>query len=72
MCGDCALEGDRRLSARARGLLRSFSRLSFAGLFRLSVPGKVLKEVEEVLEAFLLKVLDQDIKALKVLREFEA
>jgi len=72
VCGDCALEGDRRLSARARGLLRSFSRLSFAGLFRLSVPGKVLKEVEEVLEAFLLKVLDQDIKALKVLREFEA
>ncbi len=70
ICGACASERDQRLSPKALGLLRSLNRFSLEALPRMILPQNVVREVGHLLESFLLKVLDQDIKALKVLREF--
>ncbi len=71
VCRGCASEEDRRLTPRTLGVLRALNRLSLKALPRMILPQSVIRETGPLLEAFLLKVLDQDIKALKVLRELD-
>ncbi|WP_297057053.1 DNA repair protein RecO [Thermosulfurimonas sp.] len=70
VCAECAREEDQPLSGPVRGLLRSWRRLSPEALSRVVLSRDLWREAEKLLENFLLRVLDQDIKTLKVWREF--
>lgn len=72
LCEDCAPEGGERLSPRALALLRHLRSLSPQGLSRVrAYPGDLL-QVSRALRVFLKTVLDQDIRALKVLEGLES
>lgn len=71
-CEHCAREGDRVISPRTRAVLSALFKLSPDSLTRLRIPEDEIREVATLVEAFLKKVLDQDIKALKVLKALES
>ncbi len=70
-CKACAREGDSHLSSRTRALLEALQRLNFKRASRLRARTPEIKEISMLLEGFLQKVLDQDIKALKILHLLE-
>jgi len=71
-CNRCAHEKDRILSPRARAVLSTLFKLSPESLPRLRIPEEVIREMAVLVESFLKKVLDQDIKALKTLKDLES
>ncbi|QJA06505.1 DNA repair protein RecO [Thermosulfurimonas marina] len=72
LCRKCAPEGGRPLSARSLALLQGLRRLTLAGLSRVKARPEDLFAVSQALRTFLQGVLDQDIKALKVLEALES
>ncbi|RUM88311.1 MAG: DNA repair protein RecO [Thermodesulfatator sp.] len=72
LCPSCSGEGGFELSARSLALLRYLVRLSPTKLSRVRPQAESLNQISRALRTFLKVVLDQDIKALKVLEALES
>ncbi len=67
LCRDCAPEGSLRLDSRERRLLEGLLSRSYEEVKAVRpFSGKIF----DVSEALILKVLDQEVRSLKVLKEF--